>query len=629
MQIGSKNPQGNFNADAWVKVYDQTITDGGFNSQTQMLLHFDGTDGATSTTDEMGATVTFGGTAQLDTAQYKFGTASLLLDGNSDYISLPDNANYELGANDWTIDCWIRINNLPGNDEYDYVFSKYQLTGNKRSYALALWNNGGTYKWVFYYSTDGTAGTLGSVIVTTSISANTWYHIAVVRYKNRLEIFQNGTSYGSYGGLISTTFYNNDIAFLIGAILPDSPTGFFDGWIDEFRLINGTAMYTSNFTPALQSTTDSYTKLLLNLDGADGATTYTAETGQTVTFAGTAQLDTAQYKYGTSSVLLDGNSDYLSLPDSSDWTLASNDFTLECWVRFNDVSSSQAIIANVKDSDPEGNLYWILFYYTSPGRISFDQNSNGASSITVRCEYTFSTGIWYHVAVTRVGANFQIFVNGVGQTLTHHTGTSNNIVANNDLLKFGVSNGSYYFNGWIDNIRISNGVSRYMSGFTPPTSAYSGKVTSLTISGLDGNTAKKFMFRARIVGSSATGNTYKIALNGDTTSGNYGYQRFTNYDTTIAASRSTFGGIYIGYISVANTEGHFRVIIDAKSGYQRMAIIESLRLDTATTIGIHEFNAHTWTNTADNITSMVLSCDKAGGIGIGSQITLWQLQYAT
>jgi hypothetical protein len=75
---------------------------------------------------------------------------------------------------------------------------------------------------------------------------------------------------------------------------------------------------------------DSYTKLLVHFDGTDGARTHTAETGQTVTFAsGTAQLDTAQKKFGTASLFLDGDSDYVMVPDSDDFDLGASNFITE------------------------------------------------------------------------------------------------------------------------------------------------------------------------------------------------------------------------------------------------------------------------------------------------------------
>ncbi len=80
---------------------------------------------------------------------------------------------------------------------------------------------------------------------------------------------------------------------------------------------------------------DSDTKLLIHFDGADEAQAYTAETGQTVTFEANAQLDTAQKKFGTASLLLDGTDDKVTVPDSLDWVFGDGNFTIEGWFRFN------------------------------------------------------------------------------------------------------------------------------------------------------------------------------------------------------------------------------------------------------------------------------------------------------
>ena len=85
------------------------------------------------------------------------------------------------------------------------------------------------------------------------------------------------------------------------------------------------------------SVDDSYTKALLHFDGADASTTITDESGKTWTPAGTAQIDTAQYKFGTASLLLDGNSDLVYLADSSNWdvTADATDYTIDFWIKFN------------------------------------------------------------------------------------------------------------------------------------------------------------------------------------------------------------------------------------------------------------------------------------------------------
>ena len=81
---------------------------------------------------------------------------------------------------------------------------------------------------------------------------------------------------------------------------------------------------------------DPYAVFLCHFNGVDEATAATdsglgGNAPHTITFSGTAQLDTAVKKLGSAALLLDGNSDYVSMADSADWTFAGN-FTIECFI---------------------------------------------------------------------------------------------------------------------------------------------------------------------------------------------------------------------------------------------------------------------------------------------------------
>ena len=80
------------------------------DSYTKVLLHMNGTDASTTFTDESGKTWTANGNAQIDTASYKFATGSGLFDGGGDYIDTPDNADFNFGSGDFTIDLQMRRN---------------------------------------------------------------------------------------------------------------------------------------------------------------------------------------------------------------------------------------------------------------------------------------------------------------------------------------------------------------------------------------------------------------------------------------------------------------------------------------------------------------------------------------
>lgn len=214
------------------------------DSYTKALLHFNGSDGSTTFTDGSGKTWTGGGTAKLDTDQKKFGTASLLLDGDSDYISTPDHADFDVGSGDFTIDCWVRFNAVPGAGVYAILYS--QRTTSSSNIAMTLWYSG-DYKWYFSYSTNGTTQINLREMSTHTPSVNTWYHIACVRNGSNLDIYIDGSKQTTQ--TISGTIYNSTATPLIGAANPGAPDYFLNGWIDEFRFSKGIARWTANFTP--------------------------------------------------------------------------------------------------------------------------------------------------------------------------------------------------------------------------------------------------------------------------------------------------------------------------------------------------------------------------------------------
>jgi len=109
---------------------------------------------------------------------------------------------------------------------------------------------------------------------------------------------------------------------------------------------------------------DSFTKLLIHFDGADGSKAdYTAETEQIVSMGTTlvndAQLDTAQKVFGSASLLLDGTDDYVTLADSADYALGTGDFTISFRAMIHNVTKEQILFAHrravIDDSEEEGS----------------------------------------------------------------------------------------------------------------------------------------------------------------------------------------------------------------------------------------------------------------------------------
>ena len=88
---------------------------------------------------------------------------------------------------------------------------------------------------------------------------------------------------------------------------------------------------------------DSYCHVMAHCNGEDGSSSFPDDSGhsRTITRVGTAQVDTAQSKFGGAALLCDGNSDYLSVTDFTELDLGSADFTFDFWVKFASTSGSQ------------------------------------------------------------------------------------------------------------------------------------------------------------------------------------------------------------------------------------------------------------------------------------------------
>jgi hypothetical protein len=212
----------------------------------QAHLHFEGSDASLNIRDRKGRVWTLLGAAQLDTAQFQFGVSSLLLNGTTSYISTVDAANIELGAGNFTIECWVRAASFPNS--FNGICAKWGAAAS-RSWDLGVRASTGELE--FFYTTDGTAN-LSTVGTGTTLAINTWYHVAVSRDGANLRLFVNGTQVNTTHNIAALVIHNNAAAMLVGRGSTASAE-YWSGHIDEFRMTVGAARYTANFTPRTEA----------------------------------------------------------------------------------------------------------------------------------------------------------------------------------------------------------------------------------------------------------------------------------------------------------------------------------------------------------------------------------------
>jgi len=204
---------------------------------------------------------------------------------------------------------------------------------------------------------------------------------------------------------------------------------------------------------------DNDTVLLLNFNGTDGdnSTTDESDSEHTVTFFNTAHIEDTHKKFGSTSLELDGNSDYLTIPTHSDFAIGTGDFTIESWFRLKALTDYYWLLGS--DSNYDFDIAFLDPFGTKI-RVYLEGSSWDFS-------VTLAQDVWTHIAVSRNGTNLRLFLNGIQQGSTQTS--SDNIAQTPLVIGARGAKDDHYFNGYIDSFRISN-IARYTSNFIP--SAY-------------------------------------------------------------------------------------------------------------------------------------------------------------
>jgi len=209
----------------------------------------------------------------------------------------------------------------------------------------------------------------------------------------------------------------------------------------------------------------SQVSLLLHGNGTNGSTTITdnSPTPKTVTAGGNAQISTAQSKFGGASIAFDGTGDYISIPAITAFEYGTSDFTIECWIRFASITGVQIFYDQrfAAGTGPQPVLY--------TNGTSLRYFFNGSDRITIA---TVAANQWYHLALSKQSSSIKAFIDGVqgGSTYVDATSytTGPSIFVGNDTY----TPAGFGFNGYIDDLRITKGIARYIANFTPPAAPF-------------------------------------------------------------------------------------------------------------------------------------------------------------
>ena len=192
---------------------------------------------AASITDasSTGHTVTANGNAAVSSWAPNGGMKSVYLDGTGDYLSVASNAEFGFGTGDFTIECWF-YNAASNYNNYPNIFS--QVNEGATNFRLFIFADKFRYRANSSNALDGT----------TTLVVKKWYHVALVRKSGTTRIFLNGSPEGNtYSDSIN---YSAD-ALVLGQRGSEGSGGtyFLNGYISNFRIVKGQAIYDVDFTP--------------------------------------------------------------------------------------------------------------------------------------------------------------------------------------------------------------------------------------------------------------------------------------------------------------------------------------------------------------------------------------------
>lgn len=207
----------------------------------------------------------------------------------------------------------------------------------------------------------------------------------------------------------------------------------------------------------------SYVSLLLHCDGSNNSTTFIDEMDRVLTLYGNPTMSTTQFKKGTSSGYFNGGSAIL-VEQHSSLSIGTDDFTVDFWVWTDPNISTWSRIAENEAYNVTGGWHFSYNGYDSAGtrRLGFQLGLNGGGGARIDSNSAIPTSQWVHIAVVRTGSTIAMYVNGAKQTAT--ITTSENFTSQKLILgaTLGYTN---FFTGYLDEFRVTKGISRYTENF--------------------------------------------------------------------------------------------------------------------------------------------------------------------
>jgi hypothetical protein len=381
---------------------------------------------------------------------------SVEFDGTDDRLETSGaSPDFAYGTSDFTIECWAY--STEGNRYANIV--QQRGTGGP---LLRIENNNKLQ----YFRGDGVNAQIG----TTTILTNQWYHFALSRNNNTIKIYINGVEELSFSetynfstyGYVQVASFNN--------------VEYFKGYISNIRIVKGTALYTSNFTPPTEKLTAvSGTSLLTCqsnrfIDNSSNAHTITVS-GNPAISASNPFGQESEYAVGENKGSVynsSGISNYVTLGSNTFRTLGNTDWTWETWIYPLDSTNMKFM-----SSRSGGSGYEFFTYFNS--KFAFEGYGSSNTSGQKSSINTFPAGQWHHIAIVNTTSDTKLYVNGNLEVTFSNSFTWDSSVDNR---LFGAYDFPEDASGYVSDMKFTYS-EVYTSNFTPPTSPVGNTNASL------------------------------------------------------------------------------------------------------------------------------------------------------
>lgn len=254
----------------------------------------------------------------------------------------------------------------------------------------------------------------------------------------------------------------------------------------------GAELYLTGDTPDITYPANFYqepnTHSLLHFDGDndDISTTNSSTYPIQVTLVD-AKISTTEYKFGTSSLYLDGTADKATLgaSDGTSFAWSNSSWGIECWV----MPDSGSLSADRMIFDSNDVIY--LQTNTSGKVVLRAKQTDGSQFLTITTTQALTVDTWHHIAAVRNGNDFKIYIDGTSYANATFTNTIKTATAASTIGEYSTGS-SQYLKGYLDEFRITIGEAPYTANFTPQTAAFANPYLITNYATLTSGASYKF-----------------------------------------------------------------------------------------------------------------------------------------